>query len=468
VAHDFRPYQLDQQRLFATDPREWLPSGHLALFLADVVGQLDLRPIVSVYTRGRGPRGYHPQMLLTVLLYGYCQGIFSSRRIAQACETDIAFRALSGGELPDFRTLCDFRKRHLAAMRKLFLEVLRLCREAGLVKVGHLSLDGSKYQANASKHKAMSYGRIGEVEPKLESEVKELLERAERVDREEDGEHGSDKRGDELPEELRRREARLEKIRAAKVRLEARARARVRDRLKAKGASAEEIAEAEGKAEPGPKEQSNFTDPDSRIMKTKSGWVQGYNSQLAVDAESGVILAEEVSAQSADSPRLSPMLDQVEENLKAIGVAERERRPKVFTADAGYCSEANLESLEARKIDAYVATGREKHHRRGVDIGGAGVSEATQTNKPTKSRTPKRAAMRAKLQTDQGRAIYARRKCIVEPVHGLIKQARGFRQFLLRGMTKVSSEFTLIALTHNLLKLWRAQTMPTARAQAKP
>jgi hypothetical protein len=396
---------------------------------------------------------------LTVLLYGCCQGIFSSRKIAQECETDIAFRVLSGGELPDFRTLADFRKRHLPAMRKLFLEVLRLCREAGLVKLGHLSLDGSKYQANASKHKAMSYGRIQEVEPKLEAEVKELLERAEAADRAEDEAHGSDRRGDELPEELKRREGRLEKIRKAKERLEARAKARVRDRLEAKGALPEEIAEAEERAVPLPKEQSNFTDPDSRIMKTKTGWVQGYNSQLAVDGESGVIVAEEVSNHSADSPRLAPMLDQVESNLKAIGMPEAERRPKVFTADAGYCSEANLESLEARKLDGYVATGREKHHRGGVDVGGAGGSEG-------KSRTPRRAAMRAKLQTAEGRAIYSRRKCIVEPVHGLIKQARGFRQFLLRGLTKVSAEFTLVALTHNLLKLWRAQTISAARAEA--
>jgi len=449
VAHDFRPYLIDQQRLFPTDPREWLPQGHLALFLADVVAQLDLRPILAVYTRGRGPRGYHPQMLLTVLLYGYCQGIFSSRRIAQACETDIAFRVLSGGELPDFRTFSDFRKRHLPAMRKLFLEVLRLCREAGLVKLGHLSLDGSRYSANASKHKAMSYSRIQEVEPKLEAEVRELLERAEAVDREEDQEHGSDNRGDELPEELRRREDRLRKIKEAKARLEERARQRVRARLEAKGASAEEISEAESQAVPLPKEQSNFTDPDSRIMKTKTGWTQGYNSQLAVDGESGVIVAEELTSHSADSPRLTPMLDQVEQNLKAIGMAEGERRPKVFSADAGYCSEANLGVLEDRKIDAYIATGREKHHQAGIDP-------------QAKVRTPKRALMRAKLQTAEGRAIYARRKCIVEPVHGLIKQARGFRQFLLRGLDKVSSEFTLVALTHNLLKLWRAQRLTQA------
>lgn len=449
MAHGFRPYRLDQQHLLPTDMRAWLPEGHLALFLADVVGQLDLSGILRAYPGGRGPRGYHPQMLLSVLLYGYCTGVFSSRKLAARCETDVAFRILSGGEFPDFRTLADFRKRHLGVMRELFLEVLRLCREAGLVKVGHLSLDGAKYQANASKHKAMSYGRIQEVEPKLEAEVRALLRRAEEADRAEDEEHGPDRRGDELPEEVRRREGRLAKIREAKARLEERARTRAEERAAARGAGAEERAAAGAAAVPGPKEQSNFTDPDSRIMKAKGGWLQGYNAQVAVVEASGVIVAEDVGDHSADSPRLVPMLDQTEANLAVIGVPPAERVPAVFSADAGYCSEPNLAELERRGIDAYVATGRERHHRGGVD--------------PARTpRTPLRAAMRAKLQTEEGRATYARRKCITEPVHGLLKQARGFRQFLLRGLTKVRAEFTLVALTHNLLKLWRAQPRPAA------
>lgn len=449
MAYGFRPYQLDQQQLLPTDLRAWLPEGHLALFVADVVGQLDLAPILRAYTGGRGPRGYHPQMLLTVLLYGYCVGVFSSRKLAARCETDVAFRVLSGGALPDFRTLADFRKRHLPAMERLFLEVLRLCREAGLVKVGHLSLDGSKYRANASQHKAMSYGRIQETEPKLEAEIKALLKRAEQADQAEDEAHGPDRRGDELPEDLRRREGRLAKIREAKARLEERARTRARERAEAKGASPEQVAEAEQAAVPGPKEQSNFTDPDSRIMKTKRGWVQGYNAQVVVEADSGVIVAEEVTGHSVDSPRLPPMLDRVEANLAAIGVPQDARTPAAFSADAGYGSEANLAELQRRGIDAYVATGRERHHRGGVDPQG-------------RPRTPLRAAMRAKLQTAEGHAVYARRKCITEPVHGLIKQARGFRQFLLRGLTKVQAEFRLVALTHNLLKLWRAQTATAA------
>jgi transposase len=444
MAHDFRPYPLDQQHLLPVNPRDWLPEGHLALFLADLVSTLDVRAILGTYRGGRGPRGYHPRMLLGVLLYGYCVGVFSSRKLAGRCETDIAFRVLSGGQLPDFRTLSDFRKRHLGAMEALFVEVLELCREAGLVSVGHLSVDGSKYQANASKHKAMSYGRIQETEPRLREEVADLLRRAEEADTAEDAEYGPDRRGDELPEELRRRESRLAKIAEAKARLEERARQRARERATTHGASEAEVEAAEARAVPRPKEQSNFTDPDSRIMKTKSGWVQGYNAQVVVTEASGVIVAQEISGHSVDSPRLEPMLEQTERNLAAIEVPEAERWSGVFSADAGYCSEANLAALERRGTDAYVATGRERHHRGGVDPQGA-------------PRTPLRAAMREKLTTEAGHAIYARRKCITEPVHGLIKQARGFRQFLLRGLAKVSAEFTLVALTHNLLKLWRAQ-----------
>ena len=449
MAYGFRPYQMDQQHLLPVSPREWLPDGHLALFVGDVVGQLDLGPILRKYTGGRGPRGYHPQMLLTVLVYGYSIGVFSSRKLAARCETDVAFRVLSGGAFPDFRTLSDFRKRHLGAMRELFVAVLRLCREAGLVKLGHVSLDGSKYQANASKHKAMSYGRIAEVEPRLTAEIKALLEQAEEIDRTEDAEYGRERRGDDLPEELRRREGRLAKIRAAKARLEERAQTRACDRAEAKGATPEEIAAAKAAATPGPKEQSNFTDPDSRIMKTRSGWVQGFNAQVLVEEASGVILAAHVSAQAADSPHLVPMLDRLDAHLAALDVPATERTPKAFSADAGYCSEANLAALDERGIDAYVASGRERHHRGGIDPHGS-------------PRTPRRAAMRAKLQTAAGRAIYARRKAITEPVHGMVKQARGFRQLLLRGLAKVDPEFTLVALTHNLLKLWRAHPVLAA------
>jgi transposase len=434
MANDFRPYQMDQLYLLPVSAREWLSDDHLGLFVADVVSQLDLRPILRAYRGGRGPRGYHPQMLLTVLVYGYCIGVFSSRKLAARCETDVAFRVLSGGSFPDFRTLSDYRKRHLGVMSGLFIDVLGMCREAGLVKVGHVSLDGSKYQANASKHKAMSYGRIGEAEPRLAAEIKGLLDEAERIDREEDALYGRDRRGDELPKELRRREGRLAKIQEAKKRLEERAEGRAREREEAKGATPEEIAAAEERARPGAKEQSNFTDPDSRIMKTRNGWVQGFNAQVVVNEEGGLILAEAVSAQAADSPHLVPMAERMDANLAEIGMSVDERKPGAWSGDAGYCSESNLAALAERGIDAYVATGRERHHRGGVD--------------PHRHpRTPLRAAMREKLQTEAGRAIYARRKCITEPVHGMIKGARGFRQFLLRGLDNVRAEFTLVALT---------------------
>ena len=439
MAYDFRDYSADQAFLLPQAPRDWLPEGHLALFVGDTVEALDLSPIMARYSGGRGPQGYHPRMLLTVMFYGYCTGVFSSRRIAARCETDIAFRVLSGGQFPDFRTLSDFRKKHLAAFKHLFLEVLRLSREAGIVKLGHVSLDGSKYQANASKHKAMSYGRIQEEEPKLIAEIESLLKQAEAVDAAEDAEHGSDRRGDELPDELRRREGRLAKIQEAKRRLEERARLRAGKRAEDKGKEPEEVEAAQAKAVPLPKEQSNFTDPQSRIMKTRTGWVQGYNAQIAVN-EVGVILAEEVTPHSADGPRLLPVLDQMESNLKTIGSLDT--IPDVFTADAGYCSESNLAALELRRIDAYIATGRERHHQGGIDPQGL-------------QRRPFRAAMRAKLQTDRGRAVYRLRKCMTEPAHGQIKQARGFRQFLLRGEANVQAEFTLVCAAHNLLKLWR-------------
>ncbi len=344
MAHSFRPYSLDQGYLLPQAPREWLPEGHLALFLQDTVGVLDLSPILDHYAGGRGPQGYHPRMLLTVLVYGYCTGVYSSRKIAAHCETDVAFRVLTAGQFPDFRTLSDFRKNHLPAFEHLFLEVLRLCREAGLVRLGHLSLDGSKYQANASKHKAMSYRRIQEEEPRLEAEIRELLERAAAVDAAEDVEQGPDRRGDELPEELRRREGRLAKIEEAKRRLEDRARARARERAEGQGKAPEQVAAAGMAAAPLPREQSNFTDPDSRIMKTKNGWMQGYNGQIMVN-EAGVILAQEVSAHHADNSRLVPMLDQLQANLEAVGVPEECRKPQIFTADAGYCSEANIAEM---------------------------------------------------------------------------------------------------------------------------
>jgi hypothetical protein len=386
-------------------------------------------------------------MLLTLLLYGYCRGVYSSRKIAAGCEIDVAFRYLSGGQFPDFRTVSDFRKNHLEAFQCLFIEALRLCREAGMVRLGHLSLDGSKYQANASRHKAMSYGRMGAAADQLEAEVQELLDRAAAVDEAEDAEYGAAVRGDELPEELRRREERLTRIKEAKARLEERARSRARDEARGRGRLRKWRPPLPSR--PSLSLENRATSPtrtagsDRRMMKSPQGWVQGYNAQIMVEESSGVIVAQEVSNQGVDTRRLGPMLGILEQNLTRLGVPETERCPRLFTAGAGYCSEGSLRLLADRGIDAYVATGRERHHRAGI---GGGVPAGT----------PRRSAMRDKLRTPEGRGVYARRKTITEPVFGCIKQARGFRQFLLRGGAGVSGEFTLIALTHNLLKLWRA------------
>ena len=435
MAKEYRPYGLEQAYLLPQAPREWLPEGHLALFLEDAVSLLDIEEIAVRFKRGRGPRAYHPRMLLSLLLYGYCTGVYSSRKIAAACETDVAFRALCGGQFPDFRTVSDFRKNHLEVFAGLFIQVLGMCREAGLVKMGHLSLDGSKYQANASKHKAMSYQRIQETEPRLEAEIAELLRRSAEIDEAEDAEYGHDARGDELPEELRRREVRLAKMREAKVRLG------VRGSGLKEGAGPEGVEAAAAKAVPRPKEQSNFTDPDSRIMKSSHGWIQG-NAQ--VEAGSGVI----VTPQSADAPdwALCWSLDQ---NLAGIGVPATERCPLLFT---GMRDIAGTQSGYARR--------KTVRRLRSHGSGEAGIGQQV------KVRTPLRSAMRSKLQTPEGREVYARRKVITEPVHGLTKHVRGFRQFLLRGIHKVAGEFTLVSLTHNLLKLWRAN--PVAAGSSNP
>ena len=315
-------------------------------------------------------------MLLTLLLYGYCRGVYSSRKIAAGCASGVAFRVLSGGQFPDFRTVSDFRKNHLEAFQGRFIEVLRLCREAGMVRLGHLSLDGSKYQANASRHKAMSYGRMAAAADQLEAEVQELLDRAAAVDAAEDAEYGAAVRGDELPEELRRREERLTRIKDAKTRLEERARSRARDESQRKGATEEVAAAASVQAKPQPREPSNFTDPDRRMMKSPQGWVQGYNAQIMVEESSGVIVAQEVSSQGVDTRRLGPMLGILEQNLTRLGVPETERCPRLFTDGAGYCSEGSLRLLADRGIDAYVATGRARHHRAGIGGGVPGRHSA--------------------------------------------------------------------------------------------
>jgi transposase len=432
----YKPYLPDQDLLLPPSLRDWLPEDHLVYFVSDVVDQLDLSAIHAVYDKEkRGQPPYDPRLMTKLLVYGYCTGVFSSRKIQKRLQEDIPFRVLAAGNEPDFRTISDFRKIHLAALQGLFEQVLEMALESGAVKLGRVALDGTKVKANASKHRAMSYGRMKEKQQQLRQEVKQLLAEAEATDEEEDRLHGN-KRGDELPEELRRRETRLAKIKKAKKVVEERA----REKAAAEGKSAEEVY----KSKPTEKDQYNFTDPESRIMKGGDGFVQGYNAQAAVEPELGLIVGQSVTQAANDKEQLKPMVEAIEQ--------QSGQRPEAILADSGYCSEANLKELESgdqpeKKIEGYIATGKQKH--------GQGHQVAKRGPLPKGATLADR--MRRKLQTKAGKAVYARRKCVVEPVFGQIKQARGFRQFLLRGIEKAKGEWALVCLTHNILRLWAAQ-----------
>jgi transposase len=458
----FKPYTPDQLLLLPPALQDWLPEGHLALFLSDVVDEaLDLTPILARYETGdgRGQPPYHPALMVKLLLYAYCTGKPSSRRIEQATYEEVPYRVLAADQHPDHDTLAAFRQQHLPALAALFTQVLDLCRQAGLVKLGHVALDGTKVLANASKHKAMSYGRMTEAERKLEQEVAALLAQAAQVDAAEDAQYGKGKRGDELPKELARRESRLAKIREAKSALEAEAKAQAiaaAEAAQAKRAERERQVAETGrkpkgrppklpdptKATPAPKAQRNFTDPDSRIMKdgaTKS-FVQAYNAQAAVDSQAQIIVAADVTQEANDKAQLVPMLTQV--------VAHLGEHPVAASADAGYFSDANVTDPALQATDLYVPPDRVKH------------GAPPPVPKPPPPDAPAIAQMRAKLQTATGQALYALRKAIVEPVFGQIKDGRGFRRFAFRGVGKVRAEWRLICLTHNLLKLFRAGWCP--------
>jgi len=427
MAKSYRAYLPEQDLLLPPSLREWLPEDHLAYFVSDVVDQLDLSVIERVYEEEeRGQPPYHPQMMTKILLYGYCVGVFSSRRIEKKLTEDVGFRVLAAGNEPDFRTISDFRKLHLAALQGLFDQVLQIALQAGTMKLGRVVLDGSKVKANASKHKAMSYGRMQEDEKRLKEEVRRLLAQAEATDAEEDARYGADRRGDELPVELARRETRLQRIREAKRALEERA----REQAKRKG-------EPEEKAKPKAEMQYNFTDPESRIMPGADGFVQSYNAQIAVEPDFQLIVGQGVTQDTNDKQQLKP-------GVEAIGEQAGQKPQEVLT-DSGYCSEANLKYLEKRKIEGFIATDRESYRgRHQAGLQGPLPKGATRVDR-----------MRRKLQTKAGAAIYSRRKTVAEPVFGQIKQARGFRQFLLRGLRKVQGEWAMICLTHNILKLHR-------------
>ena len=419
----FRSYDQDTLLVMPPSVRDWVTPDSLPAFISDLVDGLDLASFLAVHDEPRGMPPYHPAMMLKVLLYGYATGVTSSRKLEERLRSDVGFMFLAGQARPGHKAIGEFRRRHLAAFHGLFLDVLLLCQQAGIVKLGRVALDGTKVKANASRHKAMSYGRMPEREAALEAEVKRILDEAEAVDRAEDALYG-DTRGDELPEALRTREGRLRALRRAKAELEAQAKARTGDPT----------------AVPDPKAQRNFTDPASRIMHSKpDGWIYGYNAGIVVDDGHQVIVATDISIETTDTRQLPDLLDQVERNTG--------QRPKRLLADAGYQSDDNLAALATRGIDAYVAVGRERH---GVPPPAA-----------PKGRIPKalsaRGRMARKLTTKVGRAHYARRKAIVEPVFGQIKEAHGFRRFSLRGRTKVTAEWQLVCAVHNLGKLFSSR-----------
>jgi transposase len=503
----FRPWNPEQTLLLPPSPVDWLPQDHLVFFLLDLAAELDLEEIYAVYRQKdpRGEKAYDPRMMVVLLLYAYCVGMPSSRKIEKACWEDAAFRVLTGNQQPDHSRISDFRRRHLGALAGLFVQVLRLCQKAGLVSLSHVALDGTKVKANASKHKAMSHERMLKSEKQLEAEMLALLRKAELIDAQEDSQVGKDKRGDELPAELKRRSSRLEWIRKAKAELEAEAAAakaaqrqqeataadkeaseaeasgddqasqrasrrgrRARKRADDANKLAIEKAEAAGheppditaagvsdplampfrqlptdaEGNPKPQAQRNFSDPDSHILKGADGWIQGYNGQAAVDGDHQVIVAIGVSNQPSDAVHLLPMLERIQANTGQL--------PAALTADAGYCSATNLEACEQRGINAYVSTSRQQHGQR---------------PRPSRGRPPKdldaRGRMERKLRSKAGQAIYALRKTVVEPVFGQIKGSRGLNRFRLRGLEQVNGEWALIATTHNLLKLFRASMATT-------
>jgi transposase len=442
MSKHFRPWKIDQTQLLPPSVQDFVPEDHLSRFILALVREsLDLSGITASYASGLGQPPFDPRMMTALLLNAYASGVYSSRRIAKAARERADFMMIVALDPPDFRTISDFRKRHLQALAGLFVQVLRLAEKAGLAKLGHVALDGTKIKANASKHKAMSYARMQKREAELQAEVNRWLKAAEAADADEDAVHG-DKRGDEMPAWVADKEKRLAKIREAMAALEADAKAAAEDKRRIE-AEKEKQREAENRKKtgrktpartdaPDGKAQRNFTDPESRVLLTRDGFIQGYNAQAAVDGAHQIIVAHVLTQSASDHHQLVPLIDGIEANLG--------RKPKEASADSGYLSEANLQSLADRGIAGYVAMGRAQHPTRQTrNVGG-----------------PLMQAMRRKLKRAGWRSRYRLRKQIVEPVFGQIKQARGFRQFLLRGLDAVAAEWALICTAHNLTKLANA------------
>lgn len=451
----FKPYHPNQLLLLPPDMKDWLPDDDLVYFIMEMLDQLDLSAIYDSYdgTKGGQP-AFDPKMMAGLLLYAYCVGLPSSRKIERATYHRVPFRVLTADQHPDHDTIAEFRKRHLKALSGFFVQILRLCQKVGLVKLGHVSLDGTKVKANASKHKAMSYGRMEKKAEELEAEVRRLLQEAQATDDAEDALYGKGKRGDELPEELRFKQKRLEKIKEAMESLEQEAKAEA-DTKRKEMAEKEQALKEQGEKrrgkkpkapseKPDPKAQRNFTDADSRIMKDSASksFEQGYNCQVVVDDKSQIIVASGVTQQSNDKQQVKPMVEAIKDNIGGS-------KPKKVSADTGYFSESNIDYLEGERIDGYLATGKHKH---------TDIPESAPCGRIAKDAT-KKERMARKLRTKKGRETYSKRKQIVEPVFGQIKEVRGFRRFLLRGLENVTGEWDLICLTHNVLKLFRSGLM---------
>ena len=476
MSKTFRAWKIDEPLLLPPLVQDFVAADHLARFVVSLVrDDVDLGEITGSYESERGQPPFDPVMMTALLLYSYCCGIYSLRRIAGACRECVDFMSIVGFDAPDFRTVSEFRRRHLKALGALYRQILHLCEAAGLVRLGHVALDGTKIKANASKHKAMSYERMEKRAAELAAEVAEWLAVAEATDTEEDKRYGADKTGEEMPDWIADKKRRAERIRQAKAELEAEAKAAAEAKLAA-AAEAQPQREAEGRTKsgrpaappsttPDPKAQKNFTDPQSRIMKSKDGFVQAYNAQIAVDSQAQIIVAQDVTQSAVDSGQLVPMTDAVETNLG--------RKPEQLSADAGYCSEANLEALEHRDIDGYVATGRARDAVAGHLEGEAAVAPLAPEPASQPAPEPKPAAaptrveaMRAKIKAGGHTSPYRLRKQLPEPVFGQIKQARGFRQFLLRGFEKVRGEWAMVCTAHNLLKLAQRRTLSAALPMA--
>jgi transposase len=455
AAKTFRAYDQGQVLLMAPSIQDWVPEGHLARFVSDLVDEaLDLSAIYAGYEEERGFPPYDPRLMVKLLVYGYATGTPSSRKLEERTFSDVAVRFLCADQHPDFRPIARFRKRHLGALAELFVQALRLCRQAGLVGLGTLALDGTKLRANASRHKAMSYGRMVSKQAQLEAEIKliranakALLDDAERVDSEEDGRFGVDRRGDELPDELQRREDRLAKIREAKQALEDEARAAEtarRAEMTAQGKTPRTPPNGRDPFAPKPKAQRNFTDPDSKIMKTADGsFHQCFNGQALVDSRTQVIVACELSNAAPDAQQLEPALDRLAENLAAIDT--RLPAGAALVADAGYFSEQNITITTGHGLDPHIATGKTRHDDP-APIAPRGPIPKDATAKQR---------MQRKLKTKKGHAVYKQRKTIVEPVFGQLDTVQDARQLLLRGTSAARAQWAFTCTIHNLLKLYR-------------